>query len=200
MNNYYAQNSQVFFHVTYRIQAKFGGFDHGFNSQECPCLFTYPQDLWIEIIMSVLCLPLYLYGKIYASGKCIQKPRPLLSFYSFYCLIVSYIYSMDFNNFQPAFLFLVLLTLALELFSTAPLLISHLLSLCDWVQYALSVGGSWFGTWVKTYLLLCHRRTWYSSLNNHQFPVVPLVWVNFLEPAPALWNMYVSNVVQVLCR
>lgn len=38
---------------------------------------------------------------------------------------------MDFNNFQPAFLFLVLLTLALELFSTAPLLISHLLSLCD---------------------------------------------------------------------
>lgn len=131
MNNYYAQNSQVFFHVTYRIQAKFGGFDHGFNSQECPCLFTYPQDLWIEIIMSVLCLPLYLYGKIYASGKCFQKPRPLLSFYSFYCLIVSYIYSMDFNNFQPAFLFLVLLTLALELFSTAPLLISHLLSLCD---------------------------------------------------------------------
>lgn len=131
MNNYYAQNSLVFFHVTSRIQAKFVSFDHGFNSEECPCLFTYPQDLWIEMIMAVLCLPLYLYGKIYASGKYIQKSRPLLSSYSFYCLIVSYIYSTDFNNFQPAFLFLILSTLTMELFSTAPILISHLLFLCD---------------------------------------------------------------------
>lgn len=130
MNNYYAHNSQVFFHVAYRIQAKFISFDHGLILRNAH-VSTYPQDLWIEIIMSVLCFPLYLYGKIYAPGKCIQKQRPLLSFYSFYCLIVSYIYSMDFNNFQPAFLFFILLTLPLELFSTAPLLISHLFFLSD---------------------------------------------------------------------
>lgn len=78
--------------------------------------------------MSVLCLPLHLYGKIYTSGKWIQKPRPCLPFYSFYCLIVSYIYAMDFNNFLPALLSPILLSLS-HLNSTVPLFISGLLFL-----------------------------------------------------------------------
>lgn len=76
MTNYYAQNSQFSLCVTQEILAKFvSDVWLALQLQASPISTdtSYPQVVWIETTMSVLCFAPCLCGMINASGKGIQS-------------------------------------------------------------------------------------------------------------------------------